>query len=309
MQIYEGFDRLKKSGTIDLTIRPAEGVKLKPLLNVIVNDRLKIIYDTLDGLNWIKGSGIENLAYFHNNIRADYYFKRSFNREVEESAPDGCRVLPLGLNYSIQSGLQHVTRRDVLRCEDLECLPVSSKEPRILFMARLWDPDKTEGEHMKEERMQLNKARIACILACKKAFGKRFSGGLADDDFSRVLAPELILPKDITMKERYIQNLRDHDICIATTGLHNSIGWKFAEYVASSRAIVSEPLQYEVPGNLEPNKNYLEFRDEEGLVQAISSLLDNPEKLQEMMYRNHQYYNEYLRPEKLVLNTLKQVKL
>jgi len=308
-QIFEGFDRLKKIGIIDLTIKNAEGDKFKPILTVIVNGRFKIIYDTLDGLNWIKGSREDNLFYFRNNFRADYYFKRSFNQEVEGNAPTGCKVFPLGLNYFIQSGLQGEISGNVIRSTDFEYPPILSAEPRVLFITRLWNPDDTDQEHLKEERIRLNQTRIVCIRACMKTFGKRFLGGLVQDKFSEAQAPDLILPKELTQKEKYVSNLHDHDICVATTGLHNSTGWKFAEYVASSRAIVSEPLHYEVPGNLVPNKNYLEFRNEEYLLSAIEYLITNPDKLQDMMRCNHQYYNDYLQPEKLVLNTLKQVKL
>lgn len=36
--------------------------------------------------------------------------------------------------------------------------------------------------------------------------------------------------------------MKQSRICIATTGLHDSIGWKFAEYVVAGRTIVIEPL-------------------------------------------------------------------
>ena len=65
-------------------------------------------------------------------------------------------------------------------------------------------------------------------------------------------------------KDCYFLNIvKSSDICIATTGLHKSIGWKFGEYIAASRAIITEPLYYEIPGELKRGSNYLEFRNVE----------------------------------------------
>ena len=59
-------------------MKPTIGNPLKPILKVRINDKYDVIYDTLDGLNWIKASIENNLDYFKNNIKADFYFKRSF---------------------------------------------------------------------------------------------------------------------------------------------------------------------------------------------------------------------------------------
>ncbi len=94
---------------------------------------------------------------------------------------------------------------------------------------------------------------------------------------------------------------------MATTGLHNSIGWKFGEYVAASRAILSEPLIYGLPGNFEHGKNYLPFNNEDELLHKTYSLLKNKDELLDMMNSNFHYYNNFLRPDKLVLNTLLKI--
>jgi hypothetical protein len=53
--------------------------------------------------------------------------------------------------------------------------------------------------------------------------------------------------------------LRDYPICVATTGLHGSIEWKMAEYIAVSKAIVSEELNYSVSADFARGKNCLDF--------------------------------------------------
>lgn len=105
-------------------------------------------------------------------------------------------------------------------------------------------------------------------------------------------------------KSNYIKQLKQHTICIATTGLHGSIGWKLAEYVAFSKAIVTEMLRYKVPGSFDNYKNYLEFTTPEQCVEKVSDLLQNRAARNKMMEHNYSYYNNHLRPDALVLNTI-----
>jgi hypothetical protein len=98
--------------------------------------------------------------------------------------------------------------------------------------------------------------------------------------------------------------VKEHSICIATTGLHDSIGWKMAEYVAASRAIVSEPLHFELPGNFEKDVNYLEFEHVDQLVSKLQTLLQSQKTVLQMMESNFRYYNNFLKPENMIFNTL-----
>jgi hypothetical protein len=89
--------------------------------------------------------------------------------------------------------------------------------------------------------------------------------------------------------------------------LHGSIGWKFGEYVAASRAIISEPLRYLLPGNFQKNTNYLEFNNPDSLIEQITILLSDQKKTLSIMEANFNYYNNYVKAENLILNTLFQV--
>ena len=90
----------------------------------------------------------------------------------------------------------------------------------------------------------------------------------------------------------------------ATTGLHGSVGWKFAEYVAFAKAIVSEPLNCEVPGDFKPGQNYLTFRSPTELVEQASTLFSDNALRHALMTNNARYYLGYVRPDALVLNSL-----
>src|SRR5450755_178972 len=325
-QLYAGFEILKRKGIAEIHLHAGSNDNFKPILKVRVNDSFTIVYDTLDGLNWIDGSVQDNLNYFRNNTEADYYFKRSFNKQITEFAPGNCKVFPLGLNYnitpenlhkrsirnSIKNGLRNkraiakflkINDSDIFS-EKFEYYPVPNKINKILFLTRLWDPEEVKQEHLKSEREAINQYRIDCIRLCKKEFKNHFTGGLQQDRFSLSVFKDLLVPYSLTKREAYLHTVKESNICISTTGLHNSIGFKLGEYVAASRAIVSEPLYYELPGDFEMEKNYYCFRNADELIAGISRLMNHTNQLQEMMHNNHQYYNNYLRPDMLVLNSL-----
>jgi hypothetical protein len=194
-----------------------------------------------------------------------------------------------------------------LPSEDYEYYPLPSKDAKILCLTRIWNPDDFPSDRTKAEIEILNKSRISAITICQKEFGEIFYGGLSDDGFARSHAKSLVAPVASTNKKRYLELVKSHAICIATTGLHGSIGWKFSEYVAASRAILSEPLQYEAPGGFKKEQNYLEFTNADDLIAGINALRRDRSALLRMMRENHHYYNNYLRPENLVLNTLLKV--
>ncbi len=326
-QIYDGFEKLRKLGIVNISIKPAIGNPTKPLLHVIIDNKYTVIYDTLDGLNWIKGSTQDNLNYFKTNIQADYYFKRSFNKQIIDYSPNRCKVYPLGFNIPFEPMGKYpknlkeklkdfISNNNIISkyykkksfcSKDFEFFPIPNKNDKILFIAQLWNPDDVKLEHLKIERELINKNRVNCIKACQKEFGKKFTGGLKQNSFAVQKSKSLIIPDYITNRESFLNAIKEHNICIATTGLHNSIGWKFGEYLAASRAIISEPLLYEIPGDFENDKNYLIFQNEEELLNKVHYLLNNREVLYDVMNNNFQYYNNYLRPDKLVLNTLLKI--
>lgn len=322
-QIYDGFEKLRQKGVVELDILKSKGDITKPILTTIINGK-KVLFDTLDGLNWIEGTIDDNLSYFRENYKADYYFKRSYNEKVLENSPDQTKILPLGLNYGFNFEGQYpigiidktyslirnnyfVKKRkgkSTFKSKEFEFYPLHNKENKILLLTRLWDPNGTTQSHLKEERENINLSRINSIKRCKKEFGDRFYGGLQDSPISRKLAPELIISPSVTKRENYLKLIQNHNICIATKGLHNSIGWRFAEYVAASRAIITEPLDYLLPGSFKNKINYLEFVNEDELITNMHLLNKDNELTIKMMNRNYNYYNNYVRSDKLVLNAL-----
>lgn len=292
---------------------------------VVLNDSKVLFYDTSDRPT-LHDEALEV---------SDAYFKRSY---VDEIVPAHykTRVHPLGLNYELYAGgwnryevarfvfrkhlLHHVPKELCVRIAELLSLsflptvmnmsspPSSQQDPRVLFMARAWDPN-GEGIELsadqKIEREQINETRACCIDLLRKEFGVRFYGGFARTAYAKDKYGSLLLEDEaVSGKRNYISLLRGYPICIATTGLHGSIGWKMAEYVAFSKAVVSEKLHCEVPGNFDVGKNYFEFRTPEECLQETMKLFENSQLRVQMMRNNWEYYKTQLAPDQLIMRTL-----
>lgn len=315
-QIYGGFVDLGKKGIVEISKEENYDTP-KQILEVVVNDKIKVIYDTMDEQDFYAKTVMEISDI-------DYYFKRSF--KSYEANKYSFKAYPLGLNYNVYSKNGNILdKKDVIKnklikvvknykydfyAEDFESFSLSEDIPKICFLARVWDTNskEIENENVRQEREEINKFRVACIKACKENFKENFIGGIEDSEFARKNYPEFIIEnKDITKRDKFLERIKETEICIATTGLHKSIGWKFGEYVAASRVIVSEPLYYELPGEFQNEKNYIEFRSVDELIDVLRKLINNKEKRQEIMNNNLYYYNNYVKPEIIVLNTLLKV--
>src|SRR5688572_10337051 len=335
-QVHTGFMMLHQGGLIRLSQRlsktpfaPSSLPHLKASagahLTALVNGELRIHYDCHDAVELNE----QRLA------DCDFYFKRSFSASYVGSLPKpGAQVLPLGLNYRVLPDAPelHSLHRALMvrgaraklatsletlddlnwvkytpRVRELQALPDPDAPPRVLFLVAAYDPDDkaNRSPQKRAEIQQTNAMRARCIELLRRALGARFYGGFIPGPYScRAFGGLLANEADVTRKRQYIDLLKSFPICVATTGLHGSIGWKFAEYVALSKAIVSEKLNYQVPGDLAEERNYLEFASPEQCVEQAARLLESREERGRLMFNNARYYQAYLRPDVLVLNSL-----
>ena len=336
-QIYCGFEYLRRNGVLSLRqIIDKESSIFKKsrqlptgvqsgYLKVIINEDHKIVYDVHDG----DGIDMELLDW------CDRYNKRSFS--LSKHANLSPKIKPLGLNYlvspdgfsalsfarswaltsDVKSKLKNLLREvDVKHLysyrpttTDLHYRPKLSENPRVLFLCRLWDP--SDDDHFSltkkqaEDRLEINHNRIECIRKLKDVFRDSFVGGLAATPYAVKEFPEIVFSdQKMTSKRKYLSYLKTFDICVATTGLSNSIGWKLGEYIAMSKSIVTEPLHADLPGDIQANKNYLEFSDSESCVEVVGKLIEDKKFRLQMMVSNFEYYKNFLRPDKLVLNSV-----
>jgi hypothetical protein len=332
--VVTGFYELAAHGVVRLRVtgelRGEASEWQDPLsLRAVVAGR-RVIYDLSDG--WY--IPLEVRPYLE---LAEFYFKRALDPARLEGVPEDVMVAPLGLNYLVSSrrNLWHrgvrpfdarrlargATRRlsgmtsrfgtrDVREVPTaaLEAPPSPNAAPRILFMCRAWAGDPAESDYLRGDREAVNEMRAACIRTARKEFGSAFYGGFAHDEFTRRHYGDCLLP-DAKAGERraFLERVRSSAICVATAGLHDSIGWKMGEYVAASRAIVSERLRYLVPGGFGAERNLLEFESLDEFIAAVDELMGDAARRASMMEANRDYYRRWVRPEAQVMRTLEQI--
>ena len=319
-QIATGFHILKKQG-FPVEIIDKSGNRENPFYDLPVACAeyrgKKIIYDLWDGyqnpvdmkkcLDW-----------------CDIYFKRSFSAEKNAALfpEDQHKMFPLGFNYHVtyptspvnEPKLKSLLKPLMGKAPEPYFVPrvfegkprnTAPEDVKILFQAQLWDHrDPDLSPEMAEECAYINRTRIAIVRALKETYGDQFFGGLRDSALAREMAPELIQPEKYTERRKYLKLVHSCDICIGSMGLHESIGWKTAEYIAAAKAIVNETFHYSVTGDFEEGKHYLAFSTAEECIEAVRTLVENTEKRLEMQAANAKYYQEYLKPEVLVKHTL-----
>ncbi len=324
-QIYTGFSALARAGVIELSERicpPPAGAHAW-MVTVRVNGRT-LVYDVADS----------HLISEQCLVEADAYFKRSFlPHYVCSLGTDGSKVHPLALNYEVYPSHLDLTgaRRDFLvrsgirrfgairkalrierdfvpRQHLFEGAAGESGDARALFLTRAWNPmDTTCASGLSQrQREQINDMRARCIVGLRRHFGHRVLAGFAHTPFANERYRSLLVSDPrVNEKRNYLSLVARADVCVTTTGLHGSTGWKFAEYVALGKAIASEPIELKVPGDLIAGANYLAFSSADECVAMVDALLSNAARRLAMSRRNLAYYQQYLRPDNLVLNTLR----
>ncbi len=322
-QIVTGFLLLARRREIALTIEEgcdkADEYPHPHLVEATIGGR-KIAFDMLDGYNF------DSVAVANYIQMVDLYFKRSCSAFRNEMFPADVRakIRPLGFNYhvtcpenpinplppkikSLRKRLialfrpRHAEEGSYFTVEKFERgagREVPSDKLKILFLTRLWD-----GEHNRA----INGMRMDIVRALKERYPRNFTGGVTDTPLSRALCPDLIVAEKYTDRFKYLRLMRRCDICIGSTGLWDSIGWKTGEYVAAARAVVNERFAYEVPGDFREGVNYLSYTTAAECVAQVDFLMRHPEAVQRMKEANAAYYRGWLRPDALVRRALKQL--
>lgn len=317
-QLFTGLHKLRRRGAVSLRIEDHttdSSYPYKTAITEVVYRGKVLAFDMLDGYN-----DIDAIRWFYE--RCDFYFKRSFSHTLNRLYGFSDLIFfPWGFNYHVSyignpcEGPADAVLKEIIKIifgKETNCYfttkifeekPVLKKRGiRILFLTRLWSISDSLNNELNNEREHINRQRIDLLRKLRECFKEDFYGGLECSKLSEKMAPDLCIPPELTRRKSYLRQMHQSDICIATTGLHNSIGWKMGEYIAASKGIVSEPLNYIVPGGFEAGINYLEFKSIDCCISSVRSLFEDPIRLYEMKLRNYYYYLSYLEPSHLISN-------
>lgn len=308
-QLITGLQYLKENKKIDLTY------KLE--LNKYPIDLFKIQYNEL--LIFVDMS--DNSDFNHEIYeQCDFYIKRMLLVSDFDKYP---KLIPYGLNYQIYNNNNFAkfaflknrkllkysmrystTLSTILNIKDcivnnnlsnMNSLPMDSN--KILFRARLWDPENNHIEWKKKEREILNNERISINRKMKILYGEGFAGGIQKDACSLKECPDLLLLDGEYHKRNYLKLLQSCSIGIVNQGLEDSITWKMGEYVSHSMAIISNPIEkYKLLGPFQENVNYLSYNNLSECLIKTELLYSSNSVRKDMQEANRSYYNDYLHP-------------
>ncbi len=327
-QIVAGFVLLQRAGLLDLEVqlRPETRRSFPStfMVQAEVGEGIKLAYDVHDGSDF---EHPENAASYLEEV--DFYFKRSYDPEIHDKGPHAEKIRPLGFNYlviarhpffarrllenplrTVRTTVGHLVGYETAHyfglggpyARQFEDVPRRVQAvPKVMFLTRTYG-----SEHFvsSEERDELNEMRASCIRLLRREFGEAFTGGFKPTTQAKHLYPDCVVPRSAIAKNHYLRTVRDADICVTTRGIAESNGWKIAEYIAASKGIVSETLRHLVPGDFTAGRNYLSFESPEQCLAETLRLATDPNLLEEMRWRNYRYYQRFLRPDQLVLNSL-----
>ena len=191
----------------------------------------------------------------------------------------------------------------------------TQKTNDILFLTRLWFP---YDKYNTEEKMQaafiqhpelfktykLDLLRISVIeyLNSQSAFKS-----VAGISYTSNLLPKhkkLVLNDTVTQRKNFISLARSSKICVTTTGLWGSVGWKFGEFIHLGCVVLTETNVHMVKENLIEEENYFEFNNLDEFKNKVNTLLTDSKLLDKVSDNNVLYTCKHLKPDCLMLEML-----
>jgi hypothetical protein len=305
-QVAAGFTLLGQKGLLRLRYEGTADFRGEGLYGhgVILEARLGgavLAYDLADGCE----APSDKDEFGRQLERVAFYFKRNYDPDLYQGLKHRRKLRPLGLNYRVTCPGSFLDAR----APSPEDYMSHNSYPsyRGLFLTRLWDPGAPGlGEQAAADLERVNALRIGCVRACREALGERFSGGVEASPYAQKAAPDLVLPAAETNRSAYLRRLQGNYACVAAGGPRHCVGREMAEYCAAGRAIVTETLRVLLPGGFSRGRNCILYATPEECARQLASLLGNVPGIHRMEAANFAYYNDYVRPDALVLRTLRE---
>lgn len=165
--------------------------------------------------------------------------------------------------------------------------PAPSSDKYIFFAGSLW-----------KREPSTNSARAAFVRACKRLRGLVFEGGLAPRRKRDIEGYEDILLKRRYELREYIQKVKISAVAFNTPGVMSCLGWKLAEFLALRKAIVSLPLEREMPAPLAHGRHihFIQSSAESEIRDAVEKIVCDREYRRRLETGARQYFDEWLSP-------------
>ncbi len=298
---------------------------------------LSLCYDMMDSAGISSMSGLTHCDAYFKRSYLQTFLDSAERPWAKENPHYTDRIFPYGLNYPCSSIHQNrlwqrtilfaratrvwnrVSPRQLARMaldltlnrqgndagyhldsKTLEAPPNAPTLPQVLLQTRLF---KSAGRPDAEQVESFNEYRITVTRLLKAHFGSRFIGGIFPDDQAKRRCPD-VLTQLSTERPEYLQLVRDSRVVVFSRGLADSIGWRLPELLAGSKAVVAEPLSYELPTPLVDGQHVAFFASAEHCVEQVEALLTDEHACQALRQSAHDYYQNNTRPASIIGNSL-----
>ncbi len=271
----------------------------------------------------------------------DCYAKRSL-RATTETGTSAVRFIPYGLHYAARSasmsarqqailhwraayrgGLSYSLRQKVdtamqagvrlirRRTAFAPTAPMhiaafegaqGAKTPQIFFATRVYGPDEAP---LAADREAANETRVALVRVLRATFGGRYVGGLRPSKYTVDHYADSVVVNPDNRVWHHHSGLASL-IHVNSAGLHGSTGWKFAEALAQSSCLVSEPSLDRQPERCVDGEHFLSFTTVDQCVALCEDLLIDTQRANELRHNGHVYYQRHVHPEALMRACLHQ---
>lgn len=343
-QIVAGFSILKREKILNVEIYEKPELRMKTNHTIeILTDHKRIICDLSDGYNnYASFAEMDEMLedidiLFKACSKKDYNSQLKNKKKIHVLPPRYAATVPGSWNEQIQfreNSVAEIIKSLLWRIpgtkhaisdyyyDRFECEPkIINHEPKVFFYTRLWNPKiastkssqnvdidgctaESRIESKKQEYAELSAMRAGLVRACKKEFGNRFIGGIAPDDYSRKVYPDLLGP-DLSQRRTYTSIMHTAEICINTWGTHKCFNFSFGEEIAASKAIITQKPFYDIPEHLQEGRNFICYETIDECLDRVTGIMEDSSAIESMMHSNREYYLEYLRPDKYVLGILR----
>ena len=185
----------------------------------------------------------------------------------------------------------------VRQCRDrlplTEFVPGHVRNNYVFFSATIWREAEAPGT---------NQCRSSFMTSCKSFRGLKFEGGFSPPRSleSSSSYSQHIAPKRYPLSE-WLEKIKWSVIAFNTPAVWASHTWKLAEYLALGKAIVSMPIQRELPVPLVHGRN-IHYVDGslDGFADAIRMIVNNRDYRMQLEQNARSYYLTYLSPGKVI---------
>ena len=110
---------------------------------------------------------------------------------------------------------------------------------------------------------------------------------------------DIITHKRVSLNH-YIEKTKRSAFVFSTPSVCGCHGWKFGEYLAIGKAIISTTINHEMPGSFSVGSHYLLANNEEEIGLAIDRLLSDEQLVNSLKMKTKNYYKDYIAPEVVV---------